>query len=76
MIITVAGRIPADITVGLGKVAVTLAVSNAILFAFTDTLFSFSVEVTTGVPSPANAKESVWISPVETEISRIPFDRF
>ena len=38
MIITVAGRIPADITIGLGKVAVTFAVSNAILFAFTDML--------------------------------------
>ena len=43
MIITVMGRIPADITVGLGKVAVTFAVSNAILFAFTDTLFPFPV---------------------------------
>ena len=43
MIITVMGRIPADITVGLGKVAVTFAVSNAILFVFTDTLFPFPV---------------------------------
>ena len=37
------GRIPADITIRLGKVTVTFAVSNAILFAFTDTLFPFPV---------------------------------
>lgn len=30
-------------------------------------------EVTIGVPSPANAKASAWISPVETEISRNSF---
>lgn len=73
MIITVAGRIPADITIRLGKVAVTFAVSNAIVFAFTDTLFRSLCEVTTGVPSPANAKASARISPVETEISRNSF---
>ena len=38
MIITVVRRIPADITIRLGKAAVTFAVSNAILFAFTDML--------------------------------------
>ena len=38
MIITVVRRIPADITIRLGKAAVTFAVSNAILFTFTDML--------------------------------------
>ena len=73
MIITVAGRIPADITNRLGKVAVTFTVSNAILFAFTDTLFHSLWEVTTGVPSLAKAKASEWISPVDTETSRNSF---
>ena len=43
MIMAVTGRIPAYITIRLGKVAVTFAVSNAILFVFTDTLFRVSL---------------------------------
>lgn len=43
MIMAVMGRIPAYITIRLGKVAVTFAVSNAILFVFTDTLFRVSL---------------------------------
>lgn len=70
MIITVPRGVPSDITVRLGKIAVTITVMDPILFTFTDTFFRSLCEVTTGVPSPANAKESAWISPVETEISR------
>ena len=73
MIITVPRGVPSDITVRLGKIAVTITVMDPILFTFTDTFFRSLCEVTTGVPSPANAKESAWISPVETEISRNSF---
>lgn len=60
----------------VGKIAVTITVMDTILFTIADTFFRSLCEVTTGVPSPANAKESAWISPAETEISRNSFDRF
>ena len=41
-----------------GKIAVTITVMDSILFTFADTFFRSLCEVTTGVPSPANAKAS------------------
>ena len=66
-------RIPADITVGLWKIAVAFAVCNSIFLAVTDSFFRSMCEVTTGVPSPANARESGWKRFFETETSRNSF---
>ena len=43
MVKAVAGGIPSDVTVRLGKVPVTVTGRDAIFLTFADTLFAFSV---------------------------------